>query len=393
MNRSCALIILSTLLISLYSREALSQQRQMKLDSSSYKPNYDLPLDVPHGTWDFDEWPGVDHSVVYKKDFLYNNDSTDQFKIDYTNSLFDEDDHCGYLRTPLELESHGFKNISSELHRSSPNKLIGIFTHPDDELLLAGGLLTAAKNFGWDVKVYLVSNGADGSFGEDSVRSLELNGFNAFGVTRDYQLKIVTDIKADSNRKAIDRYAKILNIPIEIIRVDFSIGEKRIVQLGDASGTEPRLTYNRGSPFRDLLRAGIWKIIDDEQPQIVITHGSDGEYGNYFHCVVHDLVCDIVMNTTQKNTIRLFTGFPEFNIHDHITHYLDLSDSNRVAWITKYDALRSIPYLNYPGTDYDKPWDPHDSFPDGLFVKDYGYTPQTGEPPRYEFFSEVDLKK
>ena len=71
------------------------QNQRLKLDPESYREGYDIPLGVPHGTWDFDEWPGVDHPVKYKEKFQYNLRDGEKLKIDYQLSAFDEDDHEG----------------------------------------------------------------------------------------------------------------------------------------------------------------------------------------------------------------------------------------------------------------------------------------------------------
>ncbi|MDT8325715.1 MAG: hypothetical protein RRA94_16490, partial [Bacteroidota bacterium] len=82
---------------------------------------------------------------------------------------------------------------------------------------------------------------------------------------------------------------------------------------------------------------------------------------------------------------------PEYNYGDRITHFLDLDAAGGEARRRKHAAFQGISYVYRPGNDYDKPWNPNDALMDGVFVKDYGYTPNEGKPPRYEFFQYVDL--
>jgi hypothetical protein len=70
---------------------------------------------------------------------------------------------------------------------------------------------------------------------------------------------------------------------------------------------------------------------------------------------------------------------------------LDLGSAGGKYQNIKWNALRTITFLYKDGTDYDKPWDPNDDLMDGAFVKDYGYSPSDGMPPRYEFFQKLDL--
>lgn len=371
-----------------------TQQLTTSSDSSMFQVGFDIPFNIHHGTWDFDEWPGIDHDVIYLSDFMNNRDPNDKFKIDYFHSRFDSNDHEGYLKSQNELIKHGFQNITSLLGEDTHNKkLLGIFTHPDDELLLAGGLMAQAKKFGWDVIAYLTSNGSDGSEGESDEPSTQLGGYNAFGIKPGFQIKIVTDKKGENNISVVKKYSEILGIDVHIITTDLIVGDKRIVQFGDASGTNPVLTFFNNSPFKSYLKKSIIDIIRKEKPRIIITHGTDGEYGNFYHQVVHDIIVEVVSEINKEDEIVLLSGFPEYNFHDHITHFLDLYEDNFSAWNKKYEALKAIPSLYFPGADFDKPWYPTDSLKNRVFMKDYGFTPIAGEPPRYEYFSRYTFMK
>ncbi|MCB2204260.1 PIG-L family deacetylase [bacterium] len=367
---------------------AFSQDTPPGLDPSRYREGYDIPAGVDHGTWDFDEWPGVDHGAVYVRDFMYG-DAGDKVKIDYTLTVFDDDDHTGYLRTPSVLAER-FSPMSDVLRRAK--KVIGIFAHPDDEVLLAGGLLAAAAAQGKGGDVFLLSNGADGSAGFDENETEGLDGYNCAGIMPDGSIRVATDLKGIEKPRVARRYGKSLGVDIRILPVRYELDGQTCVQIGEYPGLDFKKSFGPGTVMRRAMARSILDLLRREKPDIIITHGSGGEYGNYFHVTVHDLVADAARRAGNEFILQLFTGFPEYNYSDHITHYLDLDADGGVLRKRKFDAFRHISYIYRAGNDYDKPWNPNDKLMDGVFVKDYGYTPTEGKPPRYEFFQQVRLR-
>ena len=144
-----------------------------------------------------------------------------------------------------------------------------------------------------------------------------------------------------------------------------------------------RLTYGPKTKYRELLLDRIKEHIQSIQPDIIITHGRNGEYGHYLHVVVNLLVREAVSLCDFKEKITLFTSMPEYNFDDRISHFLDLNTLNVLE--NKHSAIKSIPEIFMPNKDFDKPWDPV-NYPQGVFMKDYGYSPLEAMPPRYEFF-------
>ncbi|MDH7514515.1 MAG: PIG-L family deacetylase [Bacteroidota bacterium] len=378
----------------LANKIALSQTEiPFKADPSMFRRGYDIPRGISHGTWDFDEWPGVDHPVVYKHDYMYNSVPGEKNKIDYFLSVFDEDDHEGYLKSPRDLLQRGFHDLAARILQDSGKGkiLLGVFAHPDDEVLLAGGLLAYAARKGWNVKVILVSNGADGSAGTSEQPSDLLGGYNSAGYFKDRHLRIVTDRAGINKLETIKRYAAILGIDISVLPVDTVVERKRIVQIGEVPGTDFALSFGETSFLHVAIERALARRIEEPCPTIVLTHGSDGEYGSALHKLVRSLAIRHVENTSCGN-VELYSGFPEYNSSDHITHFIDLHRDNRESWEVKWNAVKAIDFLYKPGADFDKPWDPTDQFLDGVFVKDYGYTCETAEPPRYEFYMKVNIK-
>jgi LmbE family N-acetylglucosaminyl deacetylase len=359
-----------------------------KADTSMYKPGYDLPVNVPHGTWDFDEWPGVDHRVVYKSSFNYNSAQQTKIKIDYFMSVFDADDHEGYLKTPQDLTGHGFEDMGKVLAaKNRRNAMVAVFTHPDDDILLAGGLLSYAKMKGWDVHVILVSNGADGGAGITDGPDDQLGGYNCAGIMGDGKVRIGTDRTGLDKLAIIRSYSDALGVPVEVLKISLQLDGKSIVQIGEYPGLDFTKTFAPDGPFSKAIATALTQRLAELQPAVILTHGTNGEYGNLLHIAVSRIVTGLAEEMQNTSMPALFTCFPEYNVDDTITHFLDLDRENGKPRANKFEALRRLTFLYKTGTDYDKPWDPNDNLMDGAFVKDYGYTPVEGRPPRYEFFS------
>lgn len=380
--------ILAATAIMLLQVTLLSAQNNIpeKADPSMFKAGYDLPAGVLHGTWDFDEWPGVDHNVVYKRDYMYNSFPTEKIKIDYFLSLFDKDDHEGYLKTPEQLRARGFADFN-EVLSGSKGTLLGVFGHPDDDILLAGGLLARAAALGWNVRVVIVSNGADGAKGSKDTPSEQIDGYNAVGVMADGRVVVTTDITAEQKRDIIRNYADALGVQTAVLDIDATVNGRRLRQFGEAPGLDFARTIGAGTQMRGVLQARIAALVNDVKPDIIITHGTDGEYGNFLHKAVRDMVLAAVRDGDLKPAV--YSGMPEYNFKDRISHFIDLDLANAAARNQKWEAIKRLSFLYGPGKDYDKPWDPNDTLMDGEFVKDYGMDPTTAFPPRYEFFSRI----
>lgn len=357
-----------------------------KADPSMFRAGYDLPAGIPHGTWDFDEWPGVDHNVVYKRDYMYNSFPTEKIKIDYFLSLFDKDDHEGYLKQPEVLRQRGFVDMH-DLFTARKGTLLGVFGHPDDDILLAGGLLAHAAANGWNVRAVIVSNGANGGNGSKETPSDLVDGFNAIGVMADGRVVVNTDITAEQKRDVIRNYSDALGVQISVLDIDATVNGRRLRQFGEVPGLDFPRTIGPGTQMRGVLQTRIAALVADVKPDMIITHGTDGEYGNYLHKAVREMVLGAVRDGDSKPEV--YSGMPEYNFKDKISHFIDLDRDNAAARNKKWEAIKRLSFLYGPGKDYDKPWDPNDTLMDGEFVKDYGMDPVTAFPPRYEFFSRI----
>jgi len=395
-NKKEMRLIITTGFITIFCINLISTFAQIQVrstgDADMYKKGYDIPVGISHGTWDFDEWPGIDHAVVYKRNFMYNTVPNEKIKIDYFLSIFDSDDHEGYLKDPEVLQGRGVVDLakSFSFNDGSKHSVLGIFAHPDDELLLAGGTLSYASDHGWSVKVCLLSNGADGSSGQSDAPSLKLGAYNCFGVLPDGKIVVKTDHAAENKLDIIQQYSKTLGISIEVLSVDLEIDNKKVIQIGEMPGIDFERTFGKSSPYREAIRKRLQELIQTEKPTMIFTHGTNGEYGNYIHKMLNEMVRTFDQGTLGNG--KIFSCFPEYNISDHITHYMDLYSNKKKYIQVKWDTFMAIPFLYKAGNDFDKPWEPMDKFVDGVFVKDYGYNPVTAEPPRYEYFQQIVLE-
>ncbi|PLX23223.1 MAG: hypothetical protein C0600_15325 [Ignavibacteria bacterium] len=273
----------------------------------------------------------------------------------------------------------------------SSRYILAIFAHPDDEILLAGGLLARAAAMGKKVRVYLVSNGADGSRGFDDDENDALGGYNCASVMPDGSVRVATDLMGLAKPGIARRYGSVLGVDIAVLPVRYELDGETLVQIGEYPGLDFKKSYGPGTIMREAMARSIADLLARERPDMVLTHGSNGEYGSYFHKTVNLLVKNAVLQDRSGSRIALYTGFPEYNIDDNITHFLDLDAAGGAARRKKHEAFKRIEFIYKEGNDYDKPWNPDDEYMDGMFVKDYGYTPVTGKPPRYEFFQKVNL--
>ncbi len=364
---------------------------QLKLKEYwEYPKEYDFPVNVKHGTYDFDEWPGVDHQVVYKSVFPFNTGRNDRYKIDYRASNFDKDDHEGYLKSTAELEKKGISDIEKFFDSKFKNKkdvvILAVFAHPDDETLIAGGFFSWAKSRGYKTNLVVISNGAASikTIAEKDMRNRKLSP-NAFAVMPDGKEVFEYDEAGEDRTKTLNYYGKrFLKLDnIEILKFNEKIKSVPVKEFGEVAGMDYIQTYGAKSRYRHVLLSRMLDILNAYNPDVVLTHGSNGEYGHYLHLVTN-IVVNQAMDLSEFRQHAVFmTGMPEYNIDDKITHYLKLDEKTTLN--DKWKALISIPEIYQAGKDFDKPWDPG-KYPNGSFMKDYGYDAIEAKPPKYEFF-------
>lgn len=141
------------------------------------------------------------------------------------------------------------------------NKLRSVvccFAHPDDETVLAGGMIALMSRQGVHVHIVCATRGEGGELGEPPV----VTSPDHLGVVRERELRCA---------------AEALGASLTVLEyVDPRIGPDDVLSPFEA-------------PFETLARQ-FAEIARQRQAQVVLTHGGDGEYGHPAHQLVHRAV-------------------------------------------------------------------------------------------------------
>lgn len=146
--------------------------------------------------------------------------------------------------------------------------ILAVFAHPDDETVLAGGLLAILAKLGHSVNYLSCTRGEGGEVGDPPV------GFQQeLGKFRELELRNAVE-------KLGGKSLTILNF------VDPVMG-----------GNDELFSF---TDDQDLLRAFISKPLSEKKIDIVISHGSNGEYGHPGHLTVFEAVKQAVKLQEQE---------------------------------------------------------------------------------------------
>lgn len=145
-------------------------------------------------------------------------------------------------------------------------RVLGVFAHPDDEVICAGGTLARYAADGAEVMVVSATRGEAGQILDSCVATRA-----TLGRVREQELR--------------DACAR---VGVQHVRcLDYLDGSLRVAD-------------------RQVLTAEIAAIVDDFQPEVVITFGEDGAYGHPDHVVIGEVA------TTVCCTQRLYhCHFPQ----------------------------------------------------------------------------------
>ena len=142
---------------------------------------------------------------------------------------------------------------------NQPLTLVYIGAHPDDETVLAGATLHLFAKLGHPVHVVCATRGEGGELGEPPI----VDDRAKLGAARENELRCACEKMGITQLHLLDY-------------VDPTVGAD-----------------NQMYPFTediDELKAKINVILDDTQADIVLTHGSNGEYGHPAHILLHQVV-------------------------------------------------------------------------------------------------------
>lgn len=135
------------------------------------------------------------------------------------------------------------------------NSVVCMFAHPDDETVLAGGMIALMSQQGIPVHVVSATRGEGGEMGEPPV----VDSRDTLGEVREAELRCA---------------AKALGATISLLDyVDPVIGPDEALLAFDADFDV------LARQFADIARA--------RRAKLILTHGADGEYGHPAHRLVH----------------------------------------------------------------------------------------------------------
>ena len=139
-----------------------------------------------------------------------------------------------------------------------PRSVVGFFAHPDDETILAGGMMALLVQQGVPVHVVCATRGQGGETGEPPV----VDDRRDLGGVREAELRCAM--------QQLDVSVSVLDY------VDPTIGPDDVLYAFEAD------FETLARQFADLAR--------QRQATVVLTHGTDGEYGHPAHQLVNRAV-------------------------------------------------------------------------------------------------------
>ena len=220
-------------------------------------------------------------------------------------------------------------NSSASASGQQPLRLLGIFAHPDDETLCAGGTLAKYASSGAEVRVVSLTKGGAGQIRDASA------------ATR----ATLTAVRA----KELDAAGKELGLT-ETRCLDYVDGELSRVD------------------SRALVRLATG-LLDEVQPDVVVTFAPDGFSGHPDHVAVGAAVTAACYEVRSTTSLRLFHCRPprsrmllrnrlaEWAV-ELATRFKGTEDFVRALWVFSREAAA----LGYAGDHVDVEWFPPHSY-------------------------------
>jgi N-acetylglucosamine malate deacetylase 2 len=148
------------------------------------------------------------------------------------------------------------------MRSSTLKSVVGIFAHPDDETILAGGLFAMLAGQGISTHLVSATRGEGGELGEPPV----VSGPDQLGAARERELRCAA--------RALGAGVTVLDY------VDPRIGPDDVLGAFEADF--------------ETLAGQLAGIIRQQRAGLVLTHGAGGEYGHPAHQLVHQAVMHAV---------------------------------------------------------------------------------------------------
>ncbi|MBI9049359.1 MAG: PIG-L family deacetylase [Anaerolineaceae bacterium] len=162
-------------------------------------------------------------------------------------------------------------------------RILVVVAHPDDETMLSGGTLALLAKAGAEVHYLCATRGEGGDLGEPPMCSRD-----EVGQVREQEMVCAVDTLGGSSLRFMDY-------------MDPTVGEDNELFAFVADEEE--------------VAAQVLEEIREMDIDVVITHGSNGEYGHAAHLKVHQCVKIAVMSFTEKERPLLYSFQGAFQGH------------------------------------------------------------------------------
>ena len=168
--------------------------------------------------------------------------------------------------------------------RPARPRVLGIFAHPDDETVCAGGTLAKYAAEGADVRVVSLTRGGAGQIRDASVATRR-----TLGATRETELHTAGGVLGLTETRCLDH------------------------QDGTLAAVHPR-----------ELVALVAELLDELRPDVVLTFGPDGFSGHPDHVAVGSAVTAACFEAHERRPLRLFHCHRPWNrmlLRDHLAEW------------------------------------------------------------------------
>ncbi|MCC6145987.1 MAG: PIG-L family deacetylase [Anaerolineaceae bacterium] len=173
-------------------------------------------------------------------------------------------------------------------------KVLVIFAHPDDETMLCGGTLALLRRQGAEIHYLAATRGEGGEAGEPPLCSRE-----ELGAVRTAELSCAVQALGGGGLEFMGYQ-------------DPAIGPDNTL-------------YSFTSDLKQFC-AGILQVIQRVQPDAVLTHGSNGEYGHPAHKTVHQSVLRVLKGMPQPPVLYTFQAMFEGHPKPRLMNRTDRAD-------------------------------------------------------------------
>lgn len=176
------------------------------------------------------------------------------------------------------------------------SRLLAISAHPDDETLFAGGYLAKQAMEGHQVHILCTTRGEGGEVGEPPVGPVE-----RLGELRELELRCAAAALGAASVDFLPYVDPRVEIGGDLYPVDVSLQE---------------------------FIAAIAGHLERLRPEVVLTHGSGGEYGHPHHVYTHQAVMAALAHLSGWRPARVLTWMANAgsNADDRLTNKADQAD-------------------------------------------------------------------